>query len=308
MSSTTKLEADPGKLPHWDDESDDDEYEHKYDAPPLLRYKWKMPDPPPSERPPPPRTRTITNPVMCRLRTFVRHLAGRLSEDDANSVLDLNREWDGVAPLTEDTLDAFVMDRVQRGRYAVAFVLFHLQNRECFSQCRLWHVVQSRTLTQCFLGMVEIAARMGRGEAHADDDVRMAQRVREWESFGTDAPLVPVEAFDHTPRASATHQTHAIADIVRDAMHRPNSKKRVAQSEVDAALETAFVATGGDLASLTDKRHARIQLAHLVTMLLVAKRAPVRTGKRRMADIEAQRDTAVRWLRRFVLRGCACVA
>lgn len=212
----------------------------------------------------------VTDPLLCRLRHWEQHTATALG---LARLLPLS-VWTETPPTTgPDAFDAWLLDRLEHGLFRVSRAMLRLQNRECVTAVRLWHIVQSRDWT----------IHLARLAANHDDPVAVEWFRRHPTHIRFDAPKSPVDVQQQRPTASAAAPVPRFLRLVRDAMARPDLE----EDELDRRVEQTAL-RGGTRKRLTARWHAQVQLAHLLAH---------------------PRDWPARaWLTNFLAMGCACAS
>ena len=253
------------------------------------------------------KTTTITDARMCRLRAFIVTLTGFASSCVTDAHL-LDVAWDGVTPIAD--MDTWAHAHLG---YCVSRALFQVQNCAGLNALRLDTILASRSLRAKFVQLVCLAPRITHA-AHrewAGVTLWFAQQGR----AVLDAP--PSPSFEHRrAQSDAPPRRLTLLELVRQAcgdaaLLQAHNDAALAQAHLDMTLTPAWLdshlevmhAEVGASVPLV-KRHAVAQVAYLMALYYAHETA---FGARRVFH-RAERERVGRWLRRFVVYGCACVA
>ncbi len=255
--------------------------------------------------------RVDATPLLRQLRTFLSLLRG-------TSTATVAVDWSAVAAAGSDP-DAFDVAVVPCTGFAVRYALFFLQNERRFGNLRLFHIVQSRSMTVHFLRLVQLATTKAvkRSRLARVLDAQSWARERDWfeaqSDLETDQPAS--EPFQYPPTAAV--QPLSVLDLLREALGPPSPLMGMLRD----AFKVPPTVTEDDLAALqaamaeemrlpdavqkfATKQHALVQMVLLLALQWRLQRTSPSLAQRVVLQGEIQRT--LQWLASFAIRGCAC--
>lgn len=287
----------------------------------------------------------IDAPATCRLRSFLTRVALELGYHSANALVDWHSL--AVLSLCEESSDTEVLRTMRHGGYIVSRTLFWMQNTECLSHLHIMsHLIASREWTSRFLDVMRACTRpfrhRGRGAmaaAEASSKKHRSKRSRSpmvavpttmWQVAVTLSraqalrqrlaePLpvddvVPVLPFDVPrrrlpPLPPAKQGASLTLSMLRDAAGNQDLTFDHMHMALDRACRAGLgihepAAIAAAVAKLEARHHGIVSTARLLAHDFAQ---PPSTSIENM-HVQQERQALLRWIKDFLVAGCACTS
>lgn len=263
---------------------------------------------------------TIHHPMLLQLRYFLTRLAVVLHiDDDSESVFDWRYLDDNSASLTRDAFDKEVSTRLGKGKFALLYALFFLQNRLGQRQILLWDIIQSETWSAHFLQLIKLGARVNTLRAKWQiEEMKLAyDEFRKWamtEPESGEAPAVLSAAKEmHIQLTGPALHKRTLAEDLRAMVAEATGDAALTRLQMEQLLAQVLAV---DLKSqkvevFTSRLHGMIMLTRLLAIrhaqsFIGSKRSNLYVTKHMQAHLREHGQQLVVALLNFAVTGCPC--